>query len=985
MSINELLLASLVPSTRQAAESQLTTVSVQPGFLPHLLQLALDPAQPLQVRQAASVYFKNNVRRRWDTESEEPPVPNDDKLALRRQLVPAMVSLSSPSDKLIRIQVGEAVATVAEFDFPQQWPELVDQLVSSLSESDYSINIGVLETAHSIFGRWRSQIRTDDLYTTINYVLSRFQDQFLALFYRTAALISQPGQPNLPLLAQAMALLLALFYDFTTQDLPPAIEDAHDKFFGNATEDGWFLHLLKWDPLELRGDPEDPNPTQPLVIRATILEIAELYTLKYHELLAPRIQAFVRAVWELIGASGETIREDIVVAQAIKFLSVAVKSGLNTQLFSQRETLESLCERIVVPNMSLREHEVEQFEDDPLEYIRRDLSLGIEGGSTRRHAAAELVRAFVSIGLETEVTNIMERYIAKGLEVYGQNPSANWRSKDTVTYLVTAVASHGSTTQQGVISINPHIDIIKFFSDHIALDLQSENETIHPILQVDAIRFLYTFRNQLTKDQLLAVLPLLVKHLTSRNYVSYTYAAITIERMLSIRHGIQPLFSHTDIQGFAPNILSALFGKIEAGGTPEKVAENDYLMKCVMRVVLTARNTLTPVYTSVLERLVNILGVISKNPSNPNFSQYTFESIAGLLRFIGKDTPSAIAHFENALFPPFTFILQQDIDQFIPYVFQVLSQMLELHPSNIPDAYRSLLPLLLTPPPWQQRGNIPALVRLVRAFLKKDAATMVQTGQLRTVLAVIQQRLIPSKLNDLFGFELLQAVVASVAPTDLRQYLRDVLMTLFTRLQTSRTDKYTYGLAYFIFYTMAIQVEGLNPDFVISAVESVQANLWPSLLADVLLPTLSKTPAKDVKVVAVGLVRLVTQSEAMLTEPCARTWPLALNALLKLLLQPGKHAQKDGNSDLNEEALSLIDLEEQNAGYQAGFSKLAASQPLPTDPVPHVSDVSEYLAGEFARAVREDRRGRYKRLLSGAEPQLVAPLIQALGTAGVSL
>jgi len=315
----------------------------------------------------------------------------------------------------------------------------------------------------------------------------------------------------------------------------------------------------------------------------------------------------------------------------------------------------------------------------------------------------------------------------------------------------------------------------------------------------------------------------------------------------------------------------------------------------------------------------------------------------------------------------------------------VLSQMLELHPSRIPDAYRSLLPLLLTPPPWQQRGNIPALVRLVRAFLKKDAATMVQTGQLRTVLAVVQQRLIPSKINDVFGFELLQAVVGSVAPADFRQYFRDVLMTLFTRLQTSRTDKYTYGLAYFIFYAMAIQVEGLNPDFVISAVESVQANLWPSLLADILLPTLPKTPPKDVKVIAVGLARLVTQSEVMTTEPCVRTWPLALTALLKLLLQPGKHTQKDGNPDITEEGLSLIDVEEQNAGYQAGFSKLAASQPLPTDPVPHVSDASEYLAGEFARAVREDQQGRYKRFLSAVDPQLAAPLIQALGAAGVTL
>jgi exportin-2 (importin alpha re-exporter) len=51
-----------------------------------------------------------------------------------------------------------------------------------------------------------------------------------------------------------------------------------------------------------------------------------------------------------------------------------------------------------------------------------------------------------------------------------------------------------------------------------------------------------------------------------------------------------------------------------------------------MRVVLTARQTLTPVYTAILQRLVNIIGHISRNPSNPKFNQYTFESVSALIR-----------------------------------------------------------------------------------------------------------------------------------------------------------------------------------------------------------------------------------------------------------------------------------------------------------------------------------------------------------------
>jgi len=51
-----------------------------------------------------------------------------------------------------------------------------------------------------------------------------------------------------------------------------------------------------------------------------------------------------------------------------------------------------------------------------------------------------------------------------------------------------------------------------------------------------------------------------------------------------------------------------------------------------MRVIVTARQTLTPGFEKTLGRLVAILGLISENPSNPRFDQFIFESISGLMR-----------------------------------------------------------------------------------------------------------------------------------------------------------------------------------------------------------------------------------------------------------------------------------------------------------------------------------------------------------------
>jgi exportin-2 (importin alpha re-exporter) len=86
--------------------------------------------------------------------------------------------------------------------------------------------------------------------------------------------------------------------------------------------------------------------------------------------------------------------------------------------------------------------------------------------------------------------------------------------------------------------------------------------------------------------------------------------------------------------------------------------------------------------------------------------------------------------------------------------------MLELHTTDVPMEYRNLLPFLLTPAIWQQKGSIPGLVKLLKAFLAKNSLE----GQLGSVLAVIQQRLIPSKMNDGWGFELLHSVLQHVSP-----------------------------------------------------------------------------------------------------------------------------------------------------------------------------------------------------------------------------
>lgn len=51
--------------------------------------------------------------------------------------------------------------------------------------------------------------------------------------------------------------------------------------------------------------------------------------------------------------------------------------------------------------------------------------------------------------------------------------------------------------------------------------------------------------------------------------------------------------------------------------------------------------------------------------------------------------------------------------------------MLELYSNQIPDTYRELFPFLLMPALWERPGYIPALVRLLQAYIERGSATVV--------------------------------------------------------------------------------------------------------------------------------------------------------------------------------------------------------------------------------------------------------------------
>jgi len=121
----------------------------------------------------------------------------------------------------------------------------------------------------------------------------------------------------------------------------------------------------------------------------------------------------------------------------------SVATSVHYALFSEQGAVQSIVEKIIIPNIKLREDDEEMFEMNPQEYIRRD----IEGSDTdtRRRMASELIKGLRK-QFELPLTQLFTAYIGTLLEQYKSNPEANWQAKDAALYLVTALTVPSSVS-----------------------------------------------------------------------------------------------------------------------------------------------------------------------------------------------------------------------------------------------------------------------------------------------------------------------------------------------------------------------------------------------------------------------------------------------------------------------------------------------------------------------------------------------------------
>uniref|UniRef100_A0A3B5KM63 Exportin-2 n=1 Tax=Takifugu rubripes TaxID=31033 RepID=A0A3B5KM63_TAKRU len=900
------------PAVRRPAEKFLESVEGNQNY-PLLLLTLLEKSQDNVIRVCAAVTFKNYIKRNWRIVEDEPnKVSNPDRTAIKANIINLM--LTSPEQ--IQKQLSDAISIIGREDFPQKWPDLLTEMVTRFRSGDFHIINGVLRTAHSLFKRYRHEFKSNELWTEIKLVLDTFAPPLTELFKATIDLCQTHATDvnALKVLFSSLILICKLFYSLNFQDLPEFFEDNMETWMTN------FHALLTLDNKLLQTDDEEEAGLLEL-LKSQICDNAALYAQKYDEEFQPYLPSFVTAIWSLLVSTGQEVKYDLLVSNAIQFLASVCERTHYKQLFEDQNTLTSICEKVIVPNMEFRSADEEAFEDNSEEYIRRDL----EGSDidTRRRAACDLVRGLCKF-FEEPVTAIFSGYVNSMLTEYAKNPGQNWKHKDAAIYLVTSLASKGQTQKHGITQANQLVNLNEFFVNHILTDLKSPNVNEFPVLKADAIKYVMIFRSQLPKEHLLQAVPLLINHLQAESTVEHTYAAHALERLFTMRGPSNTtLISPAEMAPFTEQLLTNLFKALALPGS----AENEYIMKAIMRSFSLLQDSIVPYIPTLIAQLTHKLLLVSKNPSKPHFNHYLFESLCLSIRITCKANPATVGSFEDALFPVFTEILQNDVQEFLPYVFQ---------------------PVL-----WERTGNIPPLVRLLQAFLEKGASSISSSAadKIPGLLGVFQ-KLIASKANDHQGFYLINSIIEYMPPEPIIQYRKQIFILLFQRLQSSKTTKFIKSFLVFVnLYCVKYGAIALQEIF-----DDIQPKMFGMVLEKIIIPEIQKVSGTiEKKICAVGITKVLTECPAMMDTEYTKLWAPLLQALIGLFELPEDDSVPDDEH--------FIDIED-TPGYQTAFSQLAFAGKKEHDPIGEAVGNPKILLAQSLHKLSTACPGRVPSMLS---------------------
>eukprot|EP00927_Polykrikos_kofoidii_P071959 TRINITY_DN68138_c0_g1_i1.p1 TRINITY_DN68138_c0_g1~~TRINITY_DN68138_c0_g1_i1.p1 ORF type:complete len:1002 (-),score=166.98 TRINITY_DN68138_c0_g1_i1:75-3080(-) len=867
-----LLGQSLVPGPHMTqATERLRSGEASAGFGLVLLRFLQDDSVAVGgTKQAAAIYFKNFIRRCWSKEASMGGVPSGDRELVKEHLVSLMVHAARP----VQVQLCAALEEISLSEFPENWQGLLPELVRHISTSqDVRIWTGAMEMASTIFTRFRAGAWRENLLQEVRYCVSEFGVAHLQLFKTVSERLISGGLVDEQLRVHAHLLHIAAeaFQDLNSAILTDFFKENCSTYFeafvallgfgcrclaGSVGVDRAAAGTLTGTSGDSALGNAAADEQSPLyLLMGQICDNMSLYSDRHSDEFQPFLSHCVKAVWELLVALGNQDHGDHLASRGMNFLaSVAVARSTSTP-FSDTAALQAICERVVLPNLQLRAPDLELFEENPVEYLRRE----VEGADqdTRRRSARELVRALRRF-YDTKVTEILVPYVNQMLEQSKvANPAQAELCRDACFCLITALAGGALVCDaEGVPRMSHKQDIIKdFFGTQVVPELQAEAAPPRNISRAACLKYIHVFRSQLSVEQVLAVLPAVARHVLATNPVLHTYGAVCIASLCTIEDRTEGgRRSRYDLATLQPVLLQLVSPILQILFEGRGIAQNEHLAAALKTILGSLGKIATGLGSLALQKLAQIVTIAAINTANPDYVHNIFECVALAVKAVIPEEMKAI---DEWLLPVLGKVVEQDITDFLPYTFQILGLLLDLT-DGVNEMYAGLLPRLMEERFWQARGNVPALLRLLRAYYVKYQIFAVGLQNSMPALFQCFQLMLGHRQLESVAFGLLHAKFRHLPFELYQQYLPSVFSVVLARLQAKKTPELEKNFV----LALSLLVH-MHPDvnLVPSLFNHIQPGLFRNFMEHVWLPNTRHWVHHRRKVCVLGLSKLMNHPE----------------------------------------------------------------------------------------------------------------------------
>ena len=762
-------------SDREKSEQFLSQIKMDVNTLTTFFSYILNKSENIALRVSACVFLKNYILD-YFYDSSYNAILNKNKImdeTSKNYFKENILELMLNAENELLPHIIEMVKIIVQGanGYLIIWPKLMDFIGDILNKHDSSKSRHIYNLITKIIKRYHIESKSDSLFREIIYTMDKIckpmtDDAINIIKYFNSYNSNDNNGNNDEVMLQCLQMMnkiMSIFYSLNYQDFPEFFED----------------HLNEWitilnDTLLLPNKTgEISNNISPslrgliLKVKAKTLKNINLYYSNYYEDIEKYAQDLCGSVWTLMCKS-KTISDNY--SKLMKELLDFFKSGFQMGKISNLkiEQLNQIFEYIILPNLSLSSKEREDFQENPVEFLK--IEFEEYDMSSNKYFSINLLQ-IINNNFPDVNKMIISPKIIQLLNEYNSDKSKNWNKKLLAINLLFASCIKTFAQRFGVTELNPQSsfnDIDNLINEIFIKEFQDYKSPI--IIQVYSLKFLSTFRLQITdKNKLGQIILMLIDILNKCGEITKNACLLCLDLIINMKD-LQTRKSSTieiiNNDNIFNNLISSLLSFISKN-------TNIFAMRCFFRALkLTQDQKLQSLAESINTSMDAILKLIIKNPQSDEFNFYFFETCALIMKkFEIKSINNAsdlslIKNFQNTLQNDLNLILQNNITDILGYSFQLFAFYLYLTNDNN-EFYQNILNNILTNDKmWDinMKYLYPPSIDYIKVILLTNKQ-FCENQQVIQLLFKICQTLIENKSFN-FAFQLIEYLINFVS-TDL--------------------------------------------------------------------------------------------------------------------------------------------------------------------------------------------------------------------------